>query len=99
MERGLLQWEQALERYEQRRGRNIRWDDLERIVAAIHQELRPIASVKALKDRYAQGNYWALRIAQRLYPNDPDLWDLHYTADVAYGLRYRELAGAAPAKE
>ncbi|HEX2173776.1 MAG TPA: hypothetical protein VHL09_15170 [Dehalococcoidia bacterium] len=93
MERMLREWEQALTRYRRRRGRNVRWDDLEPIIRAQLDHLRSAGSVEELRRRFTAGNYWALQICRRLAPGQPALWDLHYTADVAYALRFLEITG------
>lgn len=93
MERMLREWEQALERYRKRRGRGVEWDALEPIVQAQLAHLQSAESVEELRRRFTAGNYWALQICRRLAPGKSDLWDLHYTADVAYALRFIELVG------
>lgn len=93
MERMLREWEQALTRYRKRRGRNIQWDALEPIIQAQLEQLRKESSVDDLRRRFTAGNYWALQICRRLAPGQPALWDLHYTADVAYALRFMEITG------
>ena len=93
MERMLREWEQALERYRKRRGRNVQWDELEPIIQAQLDHLRSADSVAELRRRFTAGNFWALQICRRLAPDKPSLWDLHYTADVAYALRFLEITG------
>ena len=97
-ERMLREWQQALERYRKRRGRQVPWDQLEPVIQAHLAQLRSVGSVAELRRRYAAGNFWALQISRRLAPNRPDLWDLHYTADVAYALRFLEITGQSDAE-
>lgn len=93
MERMLREWQQALGRYRKRRGRTVDWDALEPIIQAQLESLRSIGSVDELRRKFTAGNYWALQICRRFAPQRPDLWDLHYTADVAFALRFLELTG------
>jgi hypothetical protein len=52
--------------------------------------------VAELRASYHAGDEWWLQIARTGYPDQPRLWDKHRTADVAYGIRYRQLVGQAP---
>jgi hypothetical protein len=49
--------------------------------------------VEELRTSYQADHEWWLEIARTGYPDQPRLWDKHRTADVAYGIRYRQLVG------
>ena len=97
-ERMLREWQQALERYRKRRGRKVPWEELEPVIQAQLAHLQSADSAAELRRRYTAGNFWALQISRRLAPDRPDLWDLHYTADVAYALRFLEITGQTDAQ-
>lgn len=87
------EWKSALETFGRRKGRSRNWDAYSAVVEAVLVQLQPVATVDDLKKRYRRGNYWALQTARKLFPNDPAAWNLHLTADVAYGRRFLELTG------
>jgi hypothetical protein len=62
---------------------------LERLQAQAH-------SVEELQALYQTGDEWWLEIAKTGYPDQPRMWEKHRTADVAYGMRYKQLLGQAP---
>ena len=62
---------------------------LERLQAEAH-------SVEELRALYHGGDDWWLQIARTGYPDQPRMWEKHRTADVAYGMRYKQLVGRAP---
>jgi hypothetical protein len=67
-----------------------------RILAA----LQDVPTVEALEDRYGAGLDWTTAIAREGFPDTPALWAIERTADVAFGLRARQilgLPGAPPA--
>src|SRR4051812_44025396 len=90
----LPEWETALKLYLRRRAR-IDWAKYDQLVAACLERLQQATDVMDLRAHFGRGNYWAVQLARRMFPDDPPLkWDTHLFADVAYGLRYRELTGA-----
>ena len=52
-----------------------------------HEELRAL---------YHGGDDWWLEIARTGYPNQPRMWEKRRTADVAYGIRHKQLLGERP---
>lgn len=94
----LPEWETALRLYQRRRAR-VDWAKYDQLIAACLERLRQQASdVTGLRAHYGRGTYWAVQLARRMFPDEPPLkWDTHLFADVAYGLRYRELTGAPSA--
>jgi hypothetical protein len=64
--------------------------------ATIHralQELQGITDLPALQARYDAGLDWVVAIAQEGFPDIPALWATERTADVAFGLRARQILG------
>jgi hypothetical protein len=86
-------WQKAITRYERWRTRGRLKPEFENMANLMLEELRRISSPDELVKKYYLGNYWALRIARRTYPDREDLWDMGITADVAYAKRYQELTG------
>jgi hypothetical protein len=98
-------WLEALATYEKlAMGR--RKVELTSIIRPILEQLqREAQTVVELRASYHAGDEWWLqyagderwlKIARTGYPDQPRLWDKHRTADVAYGIRYRQLVGQAP---
>jgi hypothetical protein len=89
-------WLEALAMYEKlAMGR--RKVELTSIIRPILERLqREAQTVEELRARYHAGDEWWLQIAQTGYPDQPRLWDKRRTADVAYGIRYRQRVGQAP---
>jgi hypothetical protein len=57
------------------------------------QELQAIADLPALQARYDEGLEWVAAIAKEGFPDTPALWATERTADVAFGLRARQILG------
>jgi hypothetical protein len=88
-------WEAALRLHQRRRAR-VDWEKYDQLIAVCLERLRQqVDDVTALRAHYGRGTYWAVQLARRMFPGEPPgKLDPHYFADVAYGLRYRELTGA-----
>lgn len=86
-------WQKALQRWERWKSRGRLRPEFEELTMAMLERLRPITSEAELIKKYYLGNYWALQLARRRYPDREDLWDMGMTADVAYAKRYQELTG------
>ena len=86
-------WLEALASYEKlAMGR--RKVELNSIIRPALERLRQEAqSVEELRAHYHASDEWWLRIARSGYPDQPRMWEKHRTADVAYGMRYRQLLG------
>ena len=89
-------WLEALATYEKlAMGR--RKVELTSIIRPILLRLqREAQTVEELRASYHAGDEWWLHSARTGYPDQPRLWDKHRTADVAYGLCYKQLVGQAP---
>ena len=89
-------WRDALQHYNAlAMGR--RKVELNSIIRPALERLRQEATdLPGLLAHYAQGLEWVADIAREGYPTTPNLWDAHRTADVAYALRFRQLAGQDP---
>jgi len=89
-------WLEALATYEKlAMGR--RKVELTSIIRPILERLQQEAqTVEELRAGYHAGDDWWLELARTGYPNQPRLWEKHRTADVAYGMRYKQLLGQAP---
>jgi hypothetical protein len=89
-------WLEALAAYEKlAMGR--RKVELTSIIRPILERLqREAQTVEELRALYHAGDDWWLQIARTGYPDQPRLWEKHRTADVAYGMRYKQLLGQAP---
>jgi hypothetical protein len=48
---------------------------------------------RALQARYDEGLEWVAAIAKEGFPDTPALWATERTADVAFGLRARQILG------
>jgi hypothetical protein len=59
------------------------------------QELQAITELPALQARYDEGLDWVVAIAREGFPDTPALWATERTADVAFGLRARQIQGTA----
>jgi len=71
--------------------------ELNSIIRPVLERLRRDApAVEALRELYHGGDDWWLAIARDGYPDQPRMWEKGRTADVAYGMRYKELTGRAP---
>ena len=73
---------------------------LERVVGAIHAELRRRLggrfTAEELADYYyANGTEWCLQVATRVAPEDPSAWDVATVADAAFARYLREAADYA----
>jgi hypothetical protein len=55
--------------------------------------LQDIDTLEALQARYDAGLDWAVEIARQGFPDTPALWATERTADVAFGLRARQILG------
>ncbi len=86
-------WQKALWRWERWKSRGRLKPEIEELTIAMHEKLKPITSSDELVRKYYLGNYWALQLARRRYPDREELWDMGMTADVAYAKRYQELTG------
>jgi hypothetical protein len=89
-------WRDALQRYNAlEMGR--RKVELNSIIRPSLERLQQeTADIQALLAHYARGVEWVAEIAREGYPSTPNLWQPHRTADVAYALRFRQLAGQDP---
>jgi hypothetical protein len=57
------------------------------------QELQAIPDLPSLQARYDEGLDWVVAIAREGFPDTPALWATERTADVAFGLRARQILG------
>jgi hypothetical protein len=57
------------------------------------QELQEITDLPTLQARYDAGLDWVVAIAKEGFPDTPPLWATERTADVAFGLRARQILG------
>lgn len=58
------------------------------ILECLQHQATSLAELRAI---YQAGDDWWLEIAREGYPDQPRLWEKHRTADVAFGIRYRQL--------
>jgi hypothetical protein len=56
-------------------------------------ELQDVASLSELQAPYDAGLDWATSIARDGFPDAPALWAIERTADVAFGIRAKQLLG------
>jgi hypothetical protein len=63
---------------------------------ALERLQRDAPTLEALRELYHAGDDWWLAIARDGYPDQPRMWEKARTADVAYGMRYKQLIGEAP---
>lgn len=87
------QWRRSLSRWERWKSRGRLKPEFEELTNDMLQRLRSVSSPDELVKKYYMGNYWALQIARRKYPDREELWDMGMTADVAYAKRYQEITG------
>lgn len=87
------EWKGAIETFTRRKGRSRNWDAYNTVAEEVLKQLQSTTTVDDLKKRYRRDQYRALQTARRLFPNDPAAWNLHLTADVAYGRRWLEITG------
>lgn len=59
----------------------------------ILEQLQDVPTIEALQARYDDGLDWAVAIAREGYPDIPAMWATERTADVAFGLRARQILG------
>ncbi len=73
--------------------------ELNSIIRPVLEHLQAETStIEGLQAMYHAGDDWWLEIARTGYPDEPRMWEKHRTADVAYGMRYKQLRGEAPAR-
>ncbi len=65
-------------------------------IRRVLEQLQSVRSVEALQAHYDQGVQWAEAIAREGFPDTPSLWSREHTADVAYGIRARQIMGLPP---
>ena len=65
-------------------------------IRRILETLADTTTVETLRARYDAGLDWATEIARDGYPDTPAMWATERTADVAFGLRARQLLGLPP---
>ena len=87
------EWKSAIDTFNRRRGRSKHWEAYNTVADALVVELQAVTDIDDLKKRYRRGNYWALQVARKLFPTNQHAWNLHLTADVAYGRRFLEITG------
>lgn len=86
-------WQKAVTRWDRWKARGRLKPEIEELTGAMLERLRSVDDPDALVKKYYLGNYWALQLARRRYPDREELWDMGMTADVAYAKRYQELTG------
>ena len=62
-------------------------------IRRILEGLADVPDIEALQARYDAGLEWATDIARDGYPDTPAMWATERTADVAFGLRARQILG------
>ena len=65
-------------------------------IRRILETLADTTTVETLRARYDAGLDWATQIARDGYPDTPAMWATERTADVAFGLRARQILGLPP---
>ena len=93
MDRMPNSWQKAVTRYDRWQSRGRLKPEFEELTGLMMERLQSITNPEDLIKKYYLGNYWALQIARRKYPDREDLWDMGITADVAYAKRYQQLTG------
>jgi len=70
-------------------------------ILRILSALQDTPTIEALEERYGVGLEWTIAIAKDGFPDTPALWATERTADVAFGLRARQILGlpGAPSAE
>ena len=88
-------WLAALARYEglEMGRRKVEFTSIIRPV--LERLQRDAHSVEDLRQLYHAGDEWWLAIARDGYPDQPRMWERARTADVAYGMRYKQVTGDA----
>lgn len=64
-------------------------------IRMILARLQDASTIDALQASYDAGLDWATAIAREGFPDTPALWATERTADVAFGLRARQISGQA----
>ncbi|MDB5058603.1 MAG: hypothetical protein JWO59_2075 [Chloroflexi bacterium] len=85
-------WERALEWHSKlpMGRRKVEYNaTIRRILAA----LQDVPSLEDLQARYEAGLEWTTYIAREGFPDTPALWATERTADVAFGMRAKQLLG------
>jgi hypothetical protein len=59
-------------------------------------QLQQVTSLQDLQTTYDAGLEWVVDLAREGFPDTPALWATERTADVAFGLRARQLLGVPP---
>ena len=73
--------------------------ELNSIIRPVLERLqRDATTVDDLHRLYQEGDDWWIQIAKEGYPDQPRMWEKSRTADVAYGMRYKQLTGQAPSR-
>jgi hypothetical protein len=73
--------------------------ELNSIIRPVLERLQAETStIEDLRAMYRAGDDWWLEMARAGYPDEPRMWEKHRTADVAYGIRYKQLRGEAPVR-
>jgi hypothetical protein len=62
-------------------------------IRRILDALQEVPSLDALLARYDAGLEWTVAIAREGFPDTPALWATERTADVAFGIRAKQLLG------
>ena len=62
-------------------------------IRMILAQLQTVTSLEDLQACYDAGLDWAVQIAREGFPDTPALWATERTADVAFGLRARQILG------
>src|SRR5438067_13562312 len=85
-------WEKALAWYQAlpMGGRKVEYTAT---IRRILEQLQDMATLDGLQARYDAGLEWATAIAREGFPDTPALWATERTADVAFGLRARQILG------
>ena len=65
-------------------------------IRRIREGLADVPDIEALQARYDAGLEWATDIARDGYPDTSAMWATERTADVAFGLRARQILGLPP---
>lgn len=65
-------------------------------IRRILQALRDVTTLEDLRARYEAGLEWTTAIAREGFPDTPALWATERTADVAFGMRARQILGLPP---
>lgn len=75
--------------------------ELTAVIRPLVGQLRAVGDPEALHRLYEdrQDVAQAERNVREAYPDNPHLWDLARTRDVAYGVRYSELTGPGRPEE